>query len=69
MSNPSSPHTMTRHGKPLAQLRDGHPRRMADARNAWRKMDDAQRVAFLRDVVGATVTTHTDGSWTIAGQA
>jgi len=28
-------------------LPDGHPRRMADAKNAWRKMDSGQREAFL----------------------
>lgn len=38
---------MKRNGKPLKVLRDGHPRRMSDARNAWRKMSDAQRRQFL----------------------
>jgi hypothetical protein len=28
-------------------LPDGHPRRMADGKNAWRKMDNDQRIAFL----------------------
>lgn len=26
---------------------EGHPRRMSDAKNAWRKMTDEQRVRFL----------------------
>jgi len=38
---------MTRKGKTLQVLRDGHPRRMSDGRNAWRKMSDEQRVLFL----------------------
>ena len=38
---------MKRNGKTLPTLRDGHPRRMSDARNAWRKMSDAQRLAIL----------------------
>lgn len=38
---------MERNGKRLADLGDGHPRRLADARNAWRKMSAAQRAAFL----------------------
>ncbi len=28
-------------------LPDGHPRRLADGRNAWRKMSDEQRTTFL----------------------
>ena len=37
----------TRNGKPLQVLQDGHPRRMSDGRNAFRKMDGAQRAVFL----------------------
>ena len=39
---------MERKGKQLAVLADGHPRRLADGRNAWRKMDDEQRATFVR---------------------
>lgn len=28
-------------------LKDGHPRRLSDGRNAWRKMNGAQRFEFL----------------------
>ena len=38
---------MTRNGKALKILRDGHPRRLSDARNAWRKMTDEQRQQFV----------------------
>lgn len=38
---------MERKGKKLAVLADGHPRRLADGRNAWRKMNATQRVDFL----------------------
>ena len=38
---------MTRNGKQLKTLQDGHPRRMSDGRNAWRKMSDAQRAEFV----------------------
>ena len=40
-----------RNGKALKVLQDGHPRRLADGRNAWKKMAQAQRETFLRDVV------------------
>ena len=40
-----------RNGKALKVLQDGHPRRLADGRNAWKKMNQEQREAFLRDVV------------------
>lgn len=33
--------------KDAAVLADGHPRRMSDARNAWRKMDPSQRMVFI----------------------
>tara|TARA_Y100000310_G_scaffold301430_1_gene337931 strand:+ start:91 stop:258 length:168 start_codon:yes stop_codon:yes gene_type:complete len=46
---------MKRHGKTLPTLRDGHPRRMSDARNAWKKMSDDQRAAFLAEI-NATIT-------------
>ncbi len=38
---------MERKGKKLAVLADGHPRRLADGRNAWRKMSNEQRLVFL----------------------
>lgn len=38
---------MERKGKKLQVLADGHPRRLADGRNAWRKMSEAQRRTFL----------------------
>lgn len=38
---------MTRNGKTLTTLQDGHPRRMSDGRNAWRKMSAEQRLAFV----------------------
>lgn len=41
-----------------APLADGNPRRLTDARCAWKKMDDEQRLAFLEDlrVEGWTLT-------------
>ena len=36
-----------RNGTACAVLQDGHPRRMADGRNAYRKMGREQREAFL----------------------
>ena len=48
---------MKRGGKTLKVLEDGHPRRMADARNAWRKMSDKQREDFL-DWIGLRPATH-----------
>ncbi len=36
-----------RNGKPLTNLGDGHPRRLSDGRNAWRKMNPEQRRAFI----------------------
>ncbi len=36
-----------RSGKTLAVLPDGAPRRMADGKNAWRKMNSDQRWEFL----------------------
>ena len=38
---------MKRNGKTLPALPDGHPRRLADGRNAWRKMNKAQRLEFM----------------------
>ena len=35
-----------RNGKPLTVLADGHPRRMADGKNAFRKMSRAQRAEY-----------------------
>ena len=56
---------MKRNGKELKTIEDGHPRRMSDAKNAWRKMTDDQRRAFLEwiqendyplfDLAGATL--------------
>ena len=43
-----------RKGKKLAVLADGHPRRLADGRNAWRKMNDEQRTEFLGWVASCT---------------
>ena len=39
---------MKRNGKKLMVLPDGHPRRLSDGRNAWKKMDDSQRSEFLQ---------------------
>lgn len=38
---------MRRAGKTLKVLQDGHPRRLADGRNAYRKMSAQQRLEFL----------------------
>ncbi len=38
---------MNRNGKSLAVLPDGHRRRMSDGKNAWRKMNDEQRLKYL----------------------
>jgi len=38
---------MNRKGKPLTVLPTGHPRRMADGKNAWRKMNPTQREEFV----------------------
>ncbi len=38
---------MKREGKTLKTLPDGHPRRLADGRNAWRKMTGEQRREFF----------------------
>lgn len=38
---------MERKGKKLAVLADGHPRRLADGRNAWRKMNTEQRREYV----------------------
>ena len=42
----------TRDGRELRVIPEGHPRRMADAKNAWRKMSTAQRDAFLSSLGG-----------------
>ena len=39
---------MQRKGKTLKTLPDGAPRRMADGKNAFRKMSDEQRGKYLR---------------------
>ena len=41
------PKPMIRKGKQCAILPDGHPRRMSDAKNAFRKMTADQREAFV----------------------
>jgi len=41
---------MERNGKTLKVLQDGHPRRAADARNAWKKMSAEQRRVFLSEI-------------------
>ena len=38
---------MERKGKTLKVLQDGHPRRMSDGKNAFRKMNAEQRAEFL----------------------
>lgn len=43
---------MKREGKTLKTLAPGDKRRLADARNAWRKMTPAQRRAFVDFVLG-----------------
>ena len=47
---------MERNGKALRQLPDGAPRRLSDGRNAWRKMDEAQRAEFLSWIVSQDYT-------------
>lgn len=42
---------LTRQGKKLQRLPDGAPRRLADGRNAWKMMSDAQRVQFVEFMV------------------
>lgn len=42
---------MERNGKTLKTLEDGHPRRMSDGKNAWRKMNNEQRRAFAAWIV------------------
>jgi hypothetical protein len=51
-----------RKGKKLAVLADGHPRRMADGKNAWRKMSDEQRVDFLQWTIEGGCLEERDGS-------
>jgi len=38
---------MKRNGNKLKTLPDGHPRRMADGKNAWRRMSEEQRKQFV----------------------
>ena len=38
--------TQHRNGKPTKVIPDGHPRRLADGRNAFRKMNAEQREEF-----------------------
>ena len=42
---------MERKGKTLTDLGDGHPRRVADAKNAWRKASPRQRGAILAWII------------------
>ncbi len=43
---------MERKGKRLKVVPDGSPRRMADGKNAWRRMSDEQRYVFMVWIVG-----------------
>ena len=51
-----------RSGKTLAVLPDGHPRRLADGRNAWRKMTMEQRHEFMK-----FIADESHGSYNVAG--
>lgn len=42
---------MKREGKTLKVLKVGDKRRLADGRNAWRKMSDEQRAEFLAWII------------------
>ena len=44
--NSKTPTPITRNGKTCKVLPDGAPRRMADGKNAYRKMSADQRAAF-----------------------
>lgn len=44
---------MERKGTTLKTVPDGHPRRMSDGKNAYRKMNSAQRWEFLDWVFNA----------------
>ena len=48
---------MKRNGKTLRTLPDGAPRRLSDGRNAWRKMNDDQRRAFLAFIAADLTST------------
>jgi len=58
-----------RNGKPLKTLPDGAPRRMADGKNAWRKMTDEQRFEFLRWITHGDDAPVTDAAHEIMGHA
>jgi hypothetical protein len=47
---------MKRQGKTLQTLPDGAPRRLANGRNAWRKMTDEQRRVFLGAILIGELT-------------
>lgn len=55
------PQTATRKGKTLKTVPDGAPRRLADFKNAWRKMTDEQRAEAARFIwqEGPTLDHHT----------
>ncbi len=56
------PPDMMRNGKPLKQIPDGAPRRMADAKNAWRKQNDTQREEFLNWIANGQDAPVTDAA-------
>jgi hypothetical protein len=59
---------MERKGKTLKVLPSDSPRRMSDARNAWRKMSEIQRVGFLEWIEaehGVTDGAYLPGGWSI----
>lgn len=60
---------LMRNGKPLKTLPDGAPRRMADGKNAWRKMSDEQRFEFLRWITHGDDAPVTDAAHEIMGHA
>jgi len=64
---PATP--LMRNGKPLKTLPDGAPRRMADGKNAWRKMNDAQRFEFLKWITHGEDAPVTDAAHEIMGHA
>ena len=52
---------MKRNGIKLADLGDGHKRRMADGKNAFRKMSPEQRHAFLTWIIDAEASGEISG--------
>ena len=66
---------MKRNGNKLKTIPDNHPRRMADGKNAFRKMSDSQRDTFVIWMVSEglleTIANLSSDSarWDIAGIA